>query len=45
MFREEDHPRGGDGKFTDKGSSDGEKLRKSSCGKMVEHLGEPFPKE
>lgn len=29
MFREEDHPRGGDGKFTDKGSLDGEKLRKA----------------
>ena len=29
MFQEKDHPRDSDGKFTDKGASDGEKLREA----------------
>ncbi len=29
MFREQDHPRDSGGKFTDKGASDGEKLREA----------------
>ncbi len=29
MYREEDHPRDRDGRFTEKGASEGEKLRKA----------------